>query len=313
VTERARAELALFAVTMVWGASFTLVKAALGDAGTVVFLLLRFTLATTILALFARRALAAGLMMDPLAWQGGWRAGLCLATAYLCQTGGLRYTTAGKSAFITALCTVLVPFFAAAVYHTKPQRSELTGVAVAMLGMGLLTIPGADASLGRGEWLALGGAVAFAAHIVITGHYAGRAGVNAFSLLQLGVAAAIFLAALPWFEPVRLEVTPRLLAALAVTALLCTAVAFTVQAWAQRHTTPTRAGLIFATEPVSAAAMAWFAAGETLPPLGWAGAALVLAGVVAVELKPAPPGRHPRSQSVFARIEILVSLEMYLL
>lgn len=295
MSPRTRAELALMCVTLVWGASFTLVKAALGDASTVVFLSLRFTTATALLTLFARRALATGLLMDPLAWQGGWRAGLCLATAYLCQTGGLRYTTAGKSAFITSLCTVLVPFFAAIVYHTKPHRSELTGVAVAMLGMGLLTIPGTEASFGRGEWLTLVGAAAFAAHIVVTGHYAGRAGVNAFSLLQLGASSLILLAALPWFEPVRLEVTPRLLAALAVTSLLCTAVAFTVQAWAQRHTTSTRAGLIFATEPVSAAATAWFASGETLPPLGWAGAALVLAGVVAVDLKPAPPGRHPQS------------------
>ncbi|MCC6540146.1 MAG: DMT family transporter [Bryobacterales bacterium] len=295
MSERARAELALLAVTLVWGASFTLVKAALGDASTVLFLALRFTVATALLTLFARRALATGLMMDPLAWQGGWRAGLCLAAAYLCQTGGLRYTTPAKSAFITSLCTVLVPFFAAAVYLTKPQRNEIPGVAVAMLGMGLLTIPGAEASFGRGEWLTLAGAAAFAAHIVVTGHYAGRAGVNAFSLLQLGAASLIFLAALPWFEPVRLNATPRLLSALAVTAVLCTAVAFTVQAWAQRHTTPTRAGLIFATEPVSAAATSWLAAGETLPPLGWAGAALVLAGVVAVDLKPAPPQRHPQS------------------
>ncbi len=295
MSARGRAELALLAVTLVWGASFTLVKSALGDASTVIFLALRFAAATFFLALFARRALATGLMMDPLAWQGGWRAGLCLAAAYLCQTAGLRHTSAGKSAFITSLCTVLVPFFAAAVYHTKPHRSELTGVAIAMLGMGLLTIPGAEATLGRGEWLTLGGAAAFAAHIVVTGHYAGRAGVNAFSLLQLGAASLIFLVALPWFEPVRLDLTPRLLAALAVTALLCTAVAFTVQAWAQRHTTPTRAGLIFATEPVSAAATAWLASGETLPPLGWAGAALVLAGVVAVDLKPTPPGRHPQT------------------
>lgn len=297
---RLRADLALLAVTFVWGMSFTVVKSALDDASTVVFLAIRFVTAVLAVAWFSRRHLRTGSLADPLAWRGGPWAGLCLAVAYLAQTSGLRETTASKSAFITSLCTALVPFFGALVYKSVPRPGELIGVALAILGMGFLTVIPQQLEQGfgafdiaRGELLTLAGAAAFAAHILVTGHFAGRAGLSAFSLLQLATAALLFLLVLPWLGPPVLRLTPRLAGAVLLTSVLCTAVGFTVQAWAQRHTTPTRAGLIFATEPVSAAATSYLVAGETLPAAGWVGAALIVTGVIAVELKPAPGRGHP--------------------
>ena len=285
MTDRTKAEWALAAVTIVWGASFTLVKGALDDASTVAFLAIRFAAATGAVALFSRRALATGMLADPLAWQGGWRAGLCLALAYLCQTSGLRWTTPSKSAFITSLCTVLVPILGALFYRRLPRAREGAAVVLALGGVALLTWPsGATGwAMNRGDLLTIGGAAAFAGHILVTGHYAGRAGLNAFSLLQLATAGLVFWLALPWIEPVHVDLSPRLLAALLVTAVLCTAVGFTVQAWAQRHTSATRAGLIFAMEPVSAAATSYLLAGEILAPAGLLGAVLILAAVSVAE------------------------------
>ena len=57
LSERARAEAALITVTLIWGATFTLVKQALGDVSTVAFLAIRFTIATAAVTLFSRRAL----------------------------------------------------------------------------------------------------------------------------------------------------------------------------------------------------------------------------------------------------------------
>ena len=297
MSERARAEAALVAVTLIWGASFTLVKNALGDVSTLAFLAIRFTVATGALVVLSRRALATGMLADPLAWQGGWRAGLCLAAAYVCQTAGLRWTTPSRSAFLTSLCTALVPVLAAVFYRRPPRALEILGVMLAVSGTGLLTLTGGHAAggfrmPGPGELLTLGGALAFAGHILVTGHYAGRAGLNAFSLIQLTAATLLFWLWLPWFEPFYMRATPRLAVAVAVTGLVCTAVAFTVQAWAQRHTSATRTALIFAMEPVSAAATSFLVAGEMLTPLALTGAGLILAGLLAVELRPpavAPP------------------------
>ncbi len=295
-----RAEAALIAITLVWGVSFTLVKQALGDASTIAFLALRFAMATAAVAMFSRRALATGLLVDPLAWQGGWRAGACLAVAYLCQTSGLRWTTPSKSAFLTSLCIVLVPLMGACIHRRLPSGIEVLGIILALVGMSLLTglTWGAGGALGRGELLTMAGAVAFAGHILTTGHYAGRAGLNAFSLLQLGTAAILFLAVLPWFEPVRLRASWRLVAALLVTGVVCTAVAFTVQAWAQQRTSATRVALIFALEPVSAAAASYVFAGEVLSAAGVLGAALILAGVLVVELKPGGRNFSPGAPSI---------------
>ncbi len=287
--ERARAEAALIAVTAVWGASFTLVKEALGDASTLLFLAIRFTVATAAVAWFSRRTLApGGMLVDPLAWQGGWRAGLCLAVAYLCQTSGLRWTTPSKSAFLTSLCTVLVPLLGACIYRRLPQRVEAVGILLAVAGMVLLTdftwmsLGGA----GWGELLTIAGAVAFAAHTLTIGHHASRVGLTAFSLLQLGTATLLFWVAIPWYAPIRVRPSWRLAVAILVTGVICTAVGFTAQAWAQRLTPATRVALIFALEPVSAAAASYLFDGEILPAAGMAGALLILAGVLVVEWRP---------------------------
>jgi drug/metabolite transporter (DMT)-like permease len=45
---------------------------------------------------------------------------------------------------------------------------------------------------------------------------------------------------------------PAMICAILVTGLLATALAFTIQAWAQQYTTSTRTGLIYMLEPVFA-------------------------------------------------------------
>jgi drug/metabolite transporter (DMT)-like permease len=72
-----------------------------------------------------------------------------------------------------------------------------------------------------------------------------------------------------------------------------TALAYTIQAWAQRHTTSTRTALIFMFEPVVAWLTSYFLAGEGLSGRAAAGAGLILGGVVLVELKPWSSRPHP--------------------
>ena len=85
-------------------------------------------------------------------------------------------------------------------------------------------------------------------------------------------------------------------AAILITGVFATALAFTFQAWAQRYTTSTRTALIFMPEPVFAWITSCLLAGETLSARAAAGAGLILAGILAVELKPFPPRGHPSSQ-----------------
>ena len=293
---RARgAEAALAWNTVVWGATFVLVKAALNDVSPLLFLAMRFSLATGALVLIFR---ATRRRQDRQRYQ--WKAilaggltGSFLFAGYLFQTFGLRLTTAPKSAFITGLTSVMVPLLAALVYRNRPQVSEVAGVLVATAGLGLMTLQGALGSIGKGDLLTFFCAIGFAAHIVTLGHFSDHVSFELLSIGQVGAAALWSLSLFWWVEKPRLEWHPILVYAILVTGLLATALAFTLQAWAQQYTTSTRTALIYMLEPVFAWTTSYFLMGEGLAARAAAGAALILGGVILVELKPLDARLHP--------------------
>ena len=184
---RRHAELALAANTVIWGATFVLVKAALRDVSPMLFLALRFTLAAAALAVLFRRRLAAG--FDWRAALAGALVGTFLFAGFLLQTLGLRLTTPPKSAFLTGLTSVLVPFVAALVYRNRPQVSELLGVLVATAGLGLMTLEGVITAINPGDLLTLVCAIGFAAHIVTLGHFSEQMSFEILSVTQIAAAA----------------------------------------------------------------------------------------------------------------------------
>jgi drug/metabolite transporter (DMT)-like permease len=187
----------------------------------------------------------------------------------------------------------MVPLLAALVYKIKPRISEVAGVLAATLGMGLMTFEGPIGSIGRGDLLTFGGAIAFAAHIVATGHYAEQIGYQVLSVTQVGAASLSAVSLFWWVETPRIQWQPLVVWAILITGLLCTALAFTIQAWAQHYTTSTRTALIYALEPVVAWITSFSIAGEGLSGQAAAGAALILSGVLLVEMKPFHRRPHP--------------------
>ena len=73
--------------------------------------------------------------------------------------------------------------------------------------------------------------------------------------------------------------------AMAITGILASAVAFLIQAAMQRFTSPTRTGIIFATEPVFAALFAYFWLHESLSLRQLVGCILILSGMLFTELR----------------------------
>jgi drug/metabolite transporter (DMT)-like permease len=149
-----------------------------------------------------------------------------------------------------------------------------------------MTLEGPIGSISRGDLLTFGCAIAFAAHIVATGHFAATVGYEVLSITQIGVAALAALSLVGWAETPRIQWQPLVICAILMTGLLCTALAFTIQAWAQHYTTSTRTALIYALEPVVAWITSFCFAGEGLSGQAAAGAALILSGVILVEMKP---------------------------
>jgi drug/metabolite transporter (DMT)-like permease len=270
---------------MIWGATFVLVKRALADVSTLLFLALRFAAATAALLFVFRKHLRSPNLAYSL--HGGVFAGTCLFAGYVLQTFGLKYTSASKTGFITGLYIPLVPLFSSIFYRRVPQIAELAGVATAFVGLALMTVERDLLSLSLGDLLVAGCAVAYAFHMLVLGRYAKAADTGVLAVTQIATAGLLSAATFWWAEPIRIQWSRDVWIALAVTSLLATALAFAVQTWAQRWSSPTRTALIFSMEPVFAWATSYAVAGELLSRRATVGAGLILAGILMVELRPA--------------------------
>ncbi len=281
-----RAELALVGVAIIWGTTFVMVKSALAEVSTYLFLALRFSVAALALVLIYRQAIRRRSL------GGGLLAGCLLFAAYVFQTLGLELTTPSKSAFITGLSIPMVPLLGSLVYKSRPRLFEVAGILIASLGMAFMTLPPGKLEIGRGDFLTLLCAVTFALHVVVTGHFAPLYGFAPLAVTQTVVAAALGVGSFWFAEPVRFHFTPAVAGAVVVTGLLATAVAFTTMAWAQQYTSPTRTALIFALEPVVAWFTSYVLTGEVLSNRAKIGAGLILGGILLVEMKRAE-SQHP--------------------
>jgi len=272
--------LALTGVTAVWGSTFVVVKDAVGRMPVTDFLTWRFGIAAAAMLVLRPRTVAA---LGPAGRRAGLVLGVALGAGYLLQTLGLQTTSAAVSGFVTGMFVVLTPLGAALLLHTRPGRPALAAVVLATAGLALLSLHGL--AVGGGELLTLGCAAAFALHIVGLGRWAATFDAFGLAVVQLLTTTALCAAvALPG----GLVVPPDagVWAALVLTALAATALAFLVQTWAQAHLPPTRAAVIMTMEPVFGGVFAVVVGGESLGPRALVGAALVLAAMLLTELGP---------------------------
>ncbi|MCH7859481.1 MAG: DMT family transporter, partial [Candidatus Marinimicrobia bacterium] len=163
------ADLVLLLAALVWGSTFVLVKQSLAYTTPFMFMTLRFALALGIITAVAAPRLRA-LTRRELA--GGLLTGGALFFGFAFQTWGLVDTTASKSAFITGLNVVLVPFLLWGLGHQQLRAKRWVAAVLATLGLLLLTDPLGAAGVNRGDLLTLACAVAFAGHIIFLSRYA---------------------------------------------------------------------------------------------------------------------------------------------
>jgi drug/metabolite transporter (DMT)-like permease len=295
--------IALLLVSALWGTTFVLVKSGLQDASPLLFVGLRFAVATAAsAALFRKSAAPRGAVLRAIPL------GLVLACAYVSQTIGLSTTSPARSAFVTALNVAIVPLWAALFLRHRPSPFALVGLAVTLVGLLLLTSPEGGAWRPGDTWT-LACAVLFALHVVLLSRWGAAWPAAGLLLVQLAVTAAIALSLTP-LETVRFAATPSLLLAIGITAIFATAGTTWLQLRYQPRADPLEAALLYATEPIFAAIFSWMVLGETLA--GWAllGCGLIVAGAVLATLpasapQSAPPrtpenarSRSPRSGSV---------------
>ena len=276
-------DLALWAVAFVWGGTFLATRIALGaGSGPFFFVGLRFGTAALATVLLLRGRLRGTTRRDIVA---AIAIGIPMAAGYLLQTGGLQSVSSSMSAFLTALYVPLVPLIQWAVLRRAPQVMSWIGILLAFAGLVLIANPsGGSFGFGRGEWMTLASAIAFSGEIILIGRYAESIDAGRVAVLDLMIVAVAGFIAIPFAgESFHMPGSAVWISGIGLG--IASAFIQLAMNWAQRTVSPTRATLIYSSEPVFAGILGRFA-GERLGMMGWAGAALILCGVVVGELKP---------------------------
>jgi drug/metabolite transporter (DMT)-like permease len=278
------ATLALLAMTACWGSTFFLIHDLLDRVPVVDFLAVRFTVASVAMLVVAPRAIG---RLSPEKRRHAVVLGLLYGGAQILQTAGLATTAASISGFITGLYVVCTPLFAALLLHTRIGRMTWVAVALAIAGLGVLTLGDVSAGfdVGYGEALTLVAALVYALHIVGLGAWSTARDALGMSVLQIIViAVTCSVAAAPGGIVLPSGAADWL--SVLYMALFAGAAALLGQTWAQAHLPPTRTAIIMSMEPVFAAFFAVLLGGEDPTARMLLGGALVFSAMLIVELVP---------------------------
>jgi drug/metabolite transporter (DMT)-like permease len=291
---KAKADLSLMFCSLIWGATFVVVKTGLDHASPFVFLAVRFTIAAALMTLFRPKVIGRVEKEEIFA---GMRLAFFMFAGYGFQTAGLQYTTATNSGFVTGSSVVLVPLLLGVFWGRSLTRWIYGGAFAALIGLYFLTVPGEGLRyLNRGDVFTFVAAGFYAVHIILVGEYSQEHSISALSLIQVAGCAVMawpltgIAGAIRW-QPLRLEWGWPLSVSILICAVFATALAFTVQLWAQQYTSPGHAAILFALEPVFAMITSYLFLHERMSSRSMKGAGLVITGIVIAELlgEPAAP------------------------
>lgn len=269
--------------TLLWGATFVVVRDSLASLSPAALVAARFGAAAV---LFALVAIVRRRPLDRSTLVGGAVMGVLTTGSHLFQAIGLTATSAGSSAFLTCAGTLLAAVFAWPLLRQRPTAWLAGGLLLATAGSALLSLSVAW-RLGVGEAWTLLGAALYALQIVVVARWAPRADIVVLTGMQALVAVACTLPFAGDLAGGLRSLDGIGWARVGYLALFGSAVAPLLQVLAQRTLPAGRIGLLFALEPVFALGFAITVGGERFVARWWAGAALILCAVVMVEWREA--------------------------
>jgi drug/metabolite transporter (DMT)-like permease len=204
--------------------------------------------------------------------------GLIIAAASTFQQLGLLKVSAGKTGFLTALYILMVPLLG--IFFKRRTSMVLWGAVFMALG-GAYLLCGGSGKVGIGEVCVIICALLFAVHILVIDHYVARCDCVRLSCLQFAFAAAASAAAsLAFREPWIFDEIIKSLPFWGFCGIGSSAIAFTLQMFAQKYLHPVTAALIMSLESVFAALCGWLLLNERMSKYEITGCILVFAAVI---------------------------------
>lgn len=244
---------------------------------------MRFTISAVLMLLFAGRKLKA---MSKKAFIGSALMGCCLAAGYIVQTYGLKYTTPGKNAFLTATYCVIVPFLDWVVYKRKPGFSSAVAGVLCAVGLGFVSLGSSDSGLNIGDLLTLACGIFYAIQIIMMEHYLPEGNAVTISAVQFATGAVVCWILALIFEAPPVDVPVSAWLNILYLGVMCTAACFYFQAWGMQYTPSSTAAVIMSLEAVFGALISVLFYNEEMTVKIFIGFALIFFSVIISETKP---------------------------
>jgi drug/metabolite transporter (DMT)-like permease len=268
-----RGVLILTLATFIWGTTFVVTKQALRGFPTSALVLARFLIAAIVFSPFLR--------FGRKLWAAAIELGVWLWMGFATQTIGLRYTSVGRSAFITSLHVIFVPVFAGMLGRGSRITIWIAAV-IALLGVGLLSNDGSPPNVG--DLWTLICAITFALYITRLEAFTAVLPTAALTAAHLWIVV-VFSAAWIGFEHPAIGPVPW--RAILYLGLAATAATTWLQTLGQKSVSAPHAAVLYTLEPVWAVFFGWLILNEKLGVRGWSGAILILiaAGLTQVPVR----------------------------
>lgn len=270
----------LLIVTALWGLTFPLIGESMETQDPFLYVSLRFSLAAIfVLPYFLRHITKKTLLVGVIL-------GLIQCGVFIPQSLGLGTVDPSRSAFLTGINVLFVPFLAPFFRMGSPSRHDVISAIICCLGIYVLT-GGNISDISSGDLWIIGAAFLISVSIV----YIGRHAKSSMDPLMLSYSQIVMTALFSWVPTLLFSdmdiapfLTTKALFSLSICSIFATIVALTLQAKYQKYASLQNTALIFSLEPVFAAIFTALMGG-TLPTIfTFCGGAIILCSILYLEL-----------------------------
>ncbi len=274
--------LCMMLVTLIWGVSYIFIKISLQEMCPSTFIFLRFLVASVFLLPVVAFYRPKFNRLDVIR---GTTLGLLLVGINFLQTVGMQTISASLSAFLTGIAIVFVFLIKLIVQKKLPSILDVGLVLICVVGLGLVT-GSSGVTWEAGVLYTLLCALFVALHTYVLSHYAAEGDALVLTLLQMVVLAVISgFCALAVDGDVRMPTQAATWWSLLLCAVLCSAIAFGMQTYAQKYVTAFKASVILMLEPVFTTFFARFMLEEALRPQFYVGACMILGAITLMNVR----------------------------